>query len=191
MGRQLMGLREYARHREAKNLPGGSLRAVQKAIDAGRISTIADDKGRPKIDPEVADIQWGRNTDPDQSARANPGKDISQGGGQAGGSQGGEREGSRYWDAKTEREEVELAKAKLQLAKEEHSLVSRDAVERAAFEAGRLLRDMVLSVPSRLASELAAMAEPQAVEARMRDELRKVLDELSRLTRTGLDKAES
>ena len=185
-----MGLREYARHRGGSRLPGATLRAVQKAIEAGRISTVPDDKGRARIDPQVADIQWGRNTDPDQSARANPGKDISPSGGSASGSQGAEREGSRYWDAKTEREEVELAKAKLQLAKDEGSLVSREAVERAAFEAGRLLRDMILSVPNRLAPEVAGMTEPPAIEVRLREELRKVLDELARLTRTGMEQVE-
>ncbi len=77
MGRQLFGLREYARHREAHGLPGITLRAVQKAIESGRITTVVDEKGKPKIDAEVADIQWGRNTDPDQSARANAGRDVA------------------------------------------------------------------------------------------------------------------
>lgn len=198
MGRQLLGLREYARYREARGLPGITLRAVQKAIESGRITTVVDENGKPKIDAEVADIQWGRNTDPDQSARANAGRDVAPppsgghgvGTGAGGsGSPGGEREGSLYWDAKTRREIAEAAKAELQLEEMSGGLVKRDAVERAAYEAGRLLRDMILSVPSGLATELAAMAEPQAIEARMRDELRKVLDNLTRLTRTGLEKA--
>lgn len=196
MGRQLLGLREYARYREAHGLPGITLRAVQKAIESGRITTVVDEKGKPKIDAEVADIQWGRNTDPDQSARANAGRDVSpppSGGTSAGNGAGGhgtDREGSLYWDAKTRREVAEASKAELQLAEMAGGLVRRDGVERAAYEAGRLLRDMILSVPSGLAMELAAMTEPQAIEARMRDELRKVLDNLTRLTRTGLEKAQ-
>lgn len=193
MGRQLLGLREYARYREARGLPGITLRAVQKAIESGRITTVVDEKGKAKIDAEVADIQWGRNTDPDQSARANAGRDVAShpaGGGGGSGVLGGEREGSLYWDAKTRREVAEASKAELQLAEMSGGLVRRDGVERAAYEAGRLLRDMILSVPSALATELAAMTEPQAIEARMRDELRKVLDNLTRLTRTGLEKAQ-
>ncbi len=196
MGRQLLGLREYARYREAHGLPGITLRAVQKAIESGRITTVVDEKGKPKIDAEVADIQWGRNTDPDQSGRANAGRDVSpppSGGASAGNGAGGhgtDREGSLYWDAKTRREIAEAAKAELQLAEMASGLVRRDGVERAAYEAGRLLRDMILSVPSGLAMELAAMTEPQAIEQRMRDELRKVLDNLTRLTRTGLEKAQ-
>lgn len=197
MGRQLLGLREYARYRESRGLPGITLRAVQKAIESGRITTVVDERGKPKIDAEVADIQWGRNTDPDQSARANAGRDVApppaggHGAGAGGsGAAGGEREGSLYWDAKTRREVAEASKAELQLAEMAGGLVRRDGVERAAYEAGRLLRDMILSVPSALATELAAMTEPQAIEARMRDELRKVLDNLTRLTRTGLEKAQ-
>lgn len=192
MSRQLMGLREYARYREARRLPGITLRAVQKAIESGRITTVVDEKGRTKIDAEVADIQWGRNTDPDQSARANAGRDVAPppGGGDAGGAggHGSERESSAYWDAKTRREIAEATKAELQLEEMSGALVKREAVERAAYESGRLLRDMVLSVPSCLAAEVAAMTDPQAIEVRMREELRKVLADLVRLTRTGLEK---
>lgn len=195
MGRQLMGLREYARYRESKGLPGITLRAVQKAIESRRITTVVDEKGKAKIDAEVADIQWGRNTDPDQSARANAGRDVAPprmggNGHDAGsGAPGGEREGSLYWDAKTRREIAEAATAELKLEEMSGGLVKRAAVERAAYEAGRLLRDMILSVPSGLAAELAAMTDPAAIESRIRDELRKVLDNLTRLTRTGLEKA--
>jgi hypothetical protein len=100
---------------------------------------------------------------------------------------GGERDGSLYWDAKTRREVAEATKAELQLAEMEGSFVKRDSVERAAYETGRLLRDMILSVPSRLATELSAMTEPQEVELRLRDELRKVLADLARLSRTGFE----
>ena len=51
----LISLRAYARHRDV------SLTAVQKARDSGRISLI-----NGKIDPEVADIQWAKNTRPDK-----------------------------------------------------------------------------------------------------------------------------
>lgn len=190
MGRHLMGLREYARHRDAKGLPGTSLRAVQKAIATHRISVLTDDKGRQRIDPEVADIQWDRNTDPDQSVRANAGRETVLPGsasGEASGGRGEEREQSPYWDARTRLAVAEAAKAELQLEEMSGNLVRRERVERAAYEAGRLLRDMVLSVPSKIAAETAAMSDPQAVEARIRDELRKVLDELARLSRTGLE----
>jgi hypothetical protein len=47
-----MGIREYARHR------GCTPKAVRKAIDSGRISTLDDGT----IDPEIADREWEDNT---------------------------------------------------------------------------------------------------------------------------------
>lgn len=191
MGRQLMGLREYSRYREANTLPGGTLRAVQKAIETGRITTIADEKGRVKIDPEVADIQWGRNTDPEQSARANagrepalPGTGVDPGAATGGSGQG---QNSLYWDARTRREQAEAEKAEIQLKEMSGELVEREAVRRAAYEAGRLLRDMLLTLPGTLAQDLAAIVAPQEIEVRLRDELRKVLDQVARVTETSLD----
>ncbi len=194
MAMVLMGLRAYARHREERNLTGASLSSVQKAIASGRISTVTDEKGRQRIDPAVADIQWDRNTDPDQSARANSGRDtVAPSGGRtpfsgaAMGDSGGDRDSSAYWDARTRREVAEASTAELKLEEMSGRLVKRSEVERAAFEAGRLLRDMVLSVPTKVAAEVAAMDDPRIVEARIRQELRHVLDELARLTRTGFE----
>lgn len=195
---QLISLREYARYRKANGLPGGTLGAVQRAIQHGRITTVADGHGKPCIDPETANLQWAENTDPDQSARANPGCDVSQQelgadrGVAMGEAQepGGERKSGQYWGAKTRRELAEASKAELQLAEMAGNLVHRDKVERAAFESGRLLRDMILSVPSGVAAELVAMTDAQAIEARLRDELRKVLDNLVRLTRTSREPLE-
>ena len=48
----IMSLRQYAKHR------GVALSAVQKAIQSGRISTLAD--GR--VDSDTADAEWQRNT---------------------------------------------------------------------------------------------------------------------------------
>ena len=55
-----LSIRAYARHREAKGLPGASDTAVRKAIKTGRISKEADGT----IDPARADAQWSGQTDP-------------------------------------------------------------------------------------------------------------------------------
>lgn len=199
MGRQLMGFREYARHREANNLPGSSLRAVQKAIETGRITVVQDDKGKQRIDPEVADIQWGRNTDPDQSARANSARDLlnlPSGGGQASGARNGEGgtgggESNAYWDARIRRETAEASKAEIQLEEMAGRLVKKDTVERAAFEIARLERDMLLSVPSKIAAEVAAMDDPVEVEQRIRNEIRRALDAVANLAKTRLQEIAS
>src|SRR5437879_6104437 len=54
----MVGYREYARHRSC------SLKAVQKAIAAGRIPAPAVDLKRKKIDRDAADLAWAGSTDP-------------------------------------------------------------------------------------------------------------------------------
>jgi len=54
----VLSLSGYARHRKQHGLSGGTLRAVQKALAAGRITAHPD--GR--IDLRRADAQWQRNT---------------------------------------------------------------------------------------------------------------------------------
>lgn len=54
----LMSYRAYARHRNV------TLRAVQKAIESGRITVTAD----KKIDSDLADKQWEANTDPSRGS---------------------------------------------------------------------------------------------------------------------------
>ena len=49
-----------------------------------------------------------------------------------------------------------------------------------------MLRDMMLSVPGKIADDLAAESDPRSIEMRIREELRKVLDEISRIARDGL-----
>ena len=53
----MMGFREYARHRKV------TLRAVQKAVEAGRIRATGQGRDR-KIDSARADQDWLANTDP-------------------------------------------------------------------------------------------------------------------------------
>jgi hypothetical protein len=56
-----MGLsrRKYAEHRKDRGLPGGSLQAVQRALEKGRIHLELDGT----IDPDRADREWAANTD--------------------------------------------------------------------------------------------------------------------------------
>ncbi len=53
-------LNGYARHRRAKRLPGGSIRAVVDAVAAGRIDV---GPGQMILDPAAADAQWEARTD--------------------------------------------------------------------------------------------------------------------------------
>jgi hypothetical protein len=60
----LMSYRAYARHRNV------TLRAVQKAIESGRIEVTAE----KKIDQEKADRMWLANTDQSRASLAEPAK---------------------------------------------------------------------------------------------------------------------
>lgn len=195
MSRQLMGYREYARHREERGLPGTTLRAVQRAIETNRISTIPDEAGRARIDPAVADIQWASNTDVEQSLRSNApqiaagriGDPASMGapaaGVPAGITQAAAAE-SPYFAAKTAREQAEAEMAQLELAKMQGQLCDTDGARRAAFNAGRMLRDMLLTIPTKLAPELAGCTDRPTIERRLREELRKPLEHIARLSAT-------
>lgn len=58
---------EYARHRAALGLSGGSRAAVHKAVAAGRISIEGG-----LIDPERADVEWKRTRAPGSGGRRRP-----------------------------------------------------------------------------------------------------------------------
>ncbi len=178
---------EYSRRR------GVSKEAVSKAIEAGRISTIPGDNGRKMIDPEVADIQWAKNTDPLQAARANAPKGdrvpAASGGGVA--PAAGSENGSAYWDARTEREKSEAAMAEMKRRQMEGDLVERERVNTAAMALGRMTRDAVLGVPTKLAPELAHLTDAWEIERRMAEALRKVLDDVAKMSADDLARAMS
>ena len=60
-GSQSLSLSAYARHRRASGLTGGTLRAVQVAIQGGRLRTSLTEDGRIR-DASEADAEWLANT---------------------------------------------------------------------------------------------------------------------------------
>jgi phage terminase Nu1 subunit (DNA packaging protein) len=90
--------------------------------------------------------------------------------------EGGAREGKL--DPAQERARLDRARrqrAELDAAVRRGELVESASVAAAAFSLARGVRDAILSVPSRLASILAAESNAARVEARMTDELRAAL----------------
>ncbi len=93
-----------------------------------------------------------------------------------------------YWSHKT-RHEAALAKlSEMELAKKAGELVDAKRVEEAAFASGRMLRDAVLGLPTRLAPELAAMTDAFQIEVRMRNELRQILADMAKMTVADLSR---
>lgn len=184
----LISQRAYARSRANRGLPGGTVRAVQKAIESSRIRLIDG-----KIDPQIADMQWELNTDADQQKRGAAAASVTppvaepaapavvQTSANAPTASDGQvnriREAAR----------ADLARAQLleyELQQKLGNLVRVDDVRRAAMEKARVARDALLGIPDRLAPLLAAEVDPAKVHSILAEELRRVCAELA----TGEDR---
>jgi hypothetical protein len=176
MSMEPMSLRAYARHR------GVSLRAVQKALASGRISTRED--GR--LDADVADVNWARNTAPRPQAPSKPTAANPKAPHQSvhHHSDTPRREpteplrvesGLEYSKARAVRETYMARLAKIDFEERTAKLVSSDEVQVAAFNRFRQFRDGMLNIPDRLAAVLAAESQPRRVHELLTTEIRKAL----------------
>jgi hypothetical protein len=133
-----LSLRGYAAHRKTKRLAGGSLQAVQRAIESGRLRTsVVTVDGLPRIaDPELADREWADNTD--QTRRARP-DDADAEDSEA-------TEGSfAYW--KTKKMELDYRRAAAEL-------VNAADMQAAMADAFSTVRTKLLGVPSKAKQRL-------------------------------------
>jgi hypothetical protein len=150
---------QYAAHRKAQGLPGGSREAVRKAIEEGRISTIAG-----KIYPQLADAEWAKNT----RARVSP---------QAAKASDGDQDTQRhaaeiappasppadgYTESRARRERAEAEIAEMNARKARGALIEREAVARGGFEVGRDIRDALAAAVNPLSAELAPASSAEA-----------------------------
>lgn len=173
--RKLLTQAGYARHRKV------SPAAVSQAITAGRITAVIGPDGRRMIDPEVADLQWKAKTDALQSARANASKrgdDLSGNDGPA---------ADDYLKSRARRERAEADMAEMRAAELSGQLVSAERVRLAASRMGRMLRDAVLGVPSRIAPAIANETDVHQIEQALLASLRRALDDTARLSASDLE----
>ncbi len=178
-----MGYREYARHRQV------TLRAVQKAIEAGRIKVVVVD-GKSKIDSEQADRDWVTNTDPaKQSLLYSAGPDhgdsllrepqagLATGAGAARtavpASSGDDDEPpdepaaggatdddtKAYRAERAQRERIRREREQLELDQLRGSLVDKAEVARLRFTEFRALRDALGNVGARIKDAVAAESD--------------------------------
>jgi hypothetical protein len=181
----LMSLRAYARHR------GCALRAVQKAIETGRITLSADGK----VDSAAADASWELATD--HSKRRDPlgaeprssGDDAARAEAEGDGPEADEpggveraksnRDAKAYARARAARETYVAQIKKLELDELAGTLVRAAEVEKAIFEATRAARDAMLNIPNRIAAELASETDPHRIHTRLTAEINLALEELA------------
>lgn len=184
VGVELMTLAAYARHRSCDE------KAVRKAIAEGRITAIERD-GRKWIDPEVADIQWARNT----RARAGSGggrrADVAPpppvqppsaapaGGGAAADGPGldldGVGDGIDYQEASRRLKVEEARLARMERLEREGKLTDAEAAGRAIWTAFRTLRDTAMPLGRRVAGRVAAMSDAREIQLLIDAEMRQVL----------------
>ena len=140
-----ISLRAYAKHR------GVTLKAVQKAIESGRIHTNADGK----LDAERADAEWARNTGPKARrtvASSSPTpppveqpRPDSLGAGAL-----------DYAKARAIIAHYEARLAKIDYEERIKKLINADEVSVAAFNLFRMFRDRMLNIPDRVVGALVA-----------------------------------
>lgn len=168
----MMGFREYARHR------GVTLRAVQKAIEAGRIATVGEGRER-KIDAAQADLLWAANTDPaaqsllysagplptgDLAAApaAEPAEDADPPASLA---------SPEYRAARARREEIRRDREQLELDRMRGSLIPLPDAQQVVYTSFRTLRDACMHIGARLKDRCAAQTDAFVVEQLITEEI--------------------
>ena len=164
---ELLTISEYARQR------GVSQQAVSKAVKAGRITTIEKD-GKKLIDPEVANIQWAKNT---RIKTTNIDHVLADDLGKSG--TGIEADVFDIKQARAKREYHEANIAEMRERKEKSELVEFDYVRKAAIEVGSILRHSLEQMPGKLGVRLAAIADPADCRSVLAHEIDLILSDLS------------
>ncbi len=164
---------EYARRR------GVDPTSVRDAIKAGRITLIDG-----KIDPDVADVQWARNS----RARVRTGQEPpvrNPTHPQTHGLPAGDDDPITaprlltYEEARRRRELAEAQKAELQLAELQGDLIRTADVRAAYAKRAAGLREALLQIPARLAAVVAAEGDQAKCHDILQGELHQVLAQVT------------
>ena len=158
---------EYAKRR------GVSQVAVHKAVKAGRISLIDG-----KVDPDVADVQWARNT----RARAGSGgaaaTPLERAAASAVSNAPDAAGDPDYLVSRAKREAAEAALSELRLAEQQGRLIDVAVVRSHLSSLVASTRDVLLQIPARLAPVLAVESDPAKVHDAIQTELHRALHRL-------------
>jgi hypothetical protein len=142
---------------------GVSPQAVRKAISSGRLKRAVERRGPRNyvIDPEVARLEWERNTEPGRvrsAAQINAGKarargeDVPDPGPMPPGNKGG---AGTYASAKAAAEGYKAMLLKLDYEERSGKLLDKAAAERAFAAAGMQVRDAVMRTSQQMVGEIA------------------------------------
>ncbi len=179
-----LSIRAYARYR------GVSHSAVRKAIAKGRITAVDDG-----IDPVQADREWEANTDvakrtvvgsrsavqqtkTTSASRPRPASPQS-----ARAPSDTSSPSATYSQSRGVRETYLARLAKVDYEERIRKLVDADQMRVAQFNAARKARDILISVPSRIAPLVVGMTEAAEVERILDVEIRRVCAEIAEATK--------
>lgn len=157
--KKFLGVYQYAKHR------GVHHRAVQEAVNAGRITCTKDEKGRKLIDPELADKEWMQNTDQAlvpvtiQQEKQNQNSGASRDDDEACDEDESE-DGISYYAARAKKEFFRAELEKLKFEQADGKLVELEEVQKQLFSLARTTREALLNLPNRIANELASETDP-------------------------------
>ncbi|MDA8092337.1 MAG: hypothetical protein M0T84_00225 [Betaproteobacteria bacterium] len=172
----LISIAEYARRR------GVSHEAVRKAVKAGRITLIDG-----KIDPDVADIQWERNTRKvigRGHVAPGPAQSVGDGAAQAADAARGS-EGALgmpaydYEASRAKREHHEAGLAALKERERLGELVEISRVRMATAELMRIVVDGLERIPDRIAVQVHTGMAHADIHALIEQEVRAICQDLA------------
>lgn len=188
-GQSLVGVRECARRLEAKGIrinPSTLSRQLAKGIITNHGTPEA-----PLID--MATVEAERAAGLDQSKQRGADAPLfNDASPPAAGAAELEPEGDvdaepasgeqakaklKYTDARTFREGYAAKLTELQYREKIGELVGQAGSEQGYADAGRILRDRLLSLPAQLAASLAAMTDEAEIAAYLRERIKRALDE--------------
>jgi len=178
-------LSAYARHRKTAHLVGGSLQAVQKAMNAGRIN-VSKVAGGYVVDFEAADAQWTANTHPsqgkdasDRPARHSSAAPRAPAVDQVDADASSNRTASQFNVGRAAKMGYEAGQAELNYRARLGQLVERSKEESRARTLAQEVKDAILGVPDRISALLAGESDPLRVHIMLTDELIIALERLS------------
>ena len=91
-----------------------------------------------------------------------------------------------FHKARARREHFNAMTVEADFYKNQGTLVEMAAVDEAAYTTGRLLRDLLLAVPTQIAPELAAMTDAWGIEKHLMASIRRALEDAERISAADL-----
>jgi transcriptional regulator with XRE-family HTH domain len=155
LARRLGVSRQYVN----KLVRGGTLPLTGKKLDAASSIAILEQMANPGRPTKATMPSLGTSSQPNK--------------------------GPTLAEAKTMKEVYLARMARLKYEEEAGKLVPKADVESRAADIGRVVKQNILSIPSRLMDQLADETDPREINAILEAELRRVLEQLAEELRRG------